>query len=107
MSFDRVTLALKGRIHVTATTVLQRSSPDNATPQVDNYLPTSSEYDHTVQRNDDQYVIDRIVDDEDHSKDQLYRVRWYVYDLSEDTLEPRSALPDNFVRRYLSHAKHI
>lgn len=85
MSHDRVTLAPMGRIHFTESTALQRSSPDNAKPPVEISPQTQDEGDYSVQRKDEEYVIDCIVDYEFNPKVQLYRVRWYGYVQSRDT----------------------
>ena len=45
-------------------------------------------------------MIDRIVGHEDHPEGRLYRVPWYGYRPDEDTLEPASHIPANFVPRY-------
>lgn len=107
VSLYRVTFAPNGRIHATDSTALQRSSPDDTTPNFDTSPPTQSKHDQGRQLKDYANVFDRIVDHEDYPEGQLQRVRWCRYDQSADTLDPRYSLLDNFFRIYLFCARHL
>ena len=49
----------------------------------------------------EEYAIEKIVDHKDKTQGRRYRVRWYGYDAKDDTYEPATNIPTNFVTRYL------
>lgn len=73
--------------------------------------PTSNETDPAAATQDSQvetqeYVIDKIVDFKDTPDGPRYRVRWYGSKTSEDTWEPPSHIPRNFIRRFHASKKN-
>lgn len=54
----------------------------------------------------EQYAIDKIVDHLDSHEGRRYRSRWYGYGADEDTYQPASNLPSNFIKRFLRSQKY-
>lgn len=107
VSLDQVALAPNGLIHVTDATTIHWSSLDDVTARVKTSMPIPAEDEHTGPLTAKKYFVDRILNHEDHSEGCLFLVRWYRHNPSAETLEPRSALPENFVRRNLRGTKNI